>query len=60
MVNLHLLAPELAVECSVLKGFGDVFRVDAVSGSEVGDGAADFLDSVVRPGAQVQRVHRHS
>ena len=37
MVNLHLLAPELAVECSVLKGFGDVFRVDAVSGSEVGE-----------------------
>ncbi|SVD24821.1 uncharacterized protein METZ01_LOCUS377675, partial [marine metagenome] len=50
----------MAVERPVLEGFGDVFRVNVVRSSEVGDRAADFQNPVVRAGAQVQFVHRHS
>ncbi len=43
---------------SVLKGFGQVMRFDAVATVEVGDGAGKLEDAVEGAGAELQLRHR--
>ena len=47
--------PQVAVERAVLDGFGDMFRLNAFRGGQVGDRAGDLQDAVVGAGAEVQR-----
>ena len=49
---------EPAVEAAVLDGLGEVVRLDARSALQVGEGAGDPQDLVVRAGRQAQLGHR--
>ena len=48
--------PQLPVQTPVLDGLADVFRPDSLRALQVGDGAGDLQDAVVRPGAEAQLV----
>jgi hypothetical protein len=45
--------PQCAIETAVLNGFADVFGSDGFAGIEVGDGAGNFENAIVGPGAEV-------
>ena len=51
--------PVVPVQAAVLHGFGDVFGFDAIQAAEVGDGAGDFEDAVVRARRQAHAAHGH-
>ena len=43
-----------------MDGFGDVLGGDVFGGGEVGDGAGDFEDAIMRAGAELELFHGHS
>ncbi len=47
-----------AVQAAVLDGLGDVGGEDRAPLGEIGNGARDLQDSVIRPGREAQLVHR--
>jgi hypothetical protein len=46
-----------SIEGAVLDGFGDVFGGEGFHAVQIGDGAGDFEDAVVRPRAQPHLVY---
>src|ERR1700722_13066205 len=48
LMNVEKLGPVGAIEASVLDSFGDVFGFDVRGVFDIGDGASDFQDAVVR------------
>ncbi len=54
-----MLGPEVSIEGAVLDCFAYVVGEDVFGFGEVGDGAGDFEDAVVGPGAEVELGHGH-
>jgi hypothetical protein len=54
-----LLRPEISVKSAVLDGFTNVIRENRLRVGEIGNGAGDLENTIIRPGAEVQLGHGH-
>src|ERR1700722_20778231 len=57
LMNVEKLGPVGAIEASVLDGLGDVFGFDVRGVFDIGDGASDFQDAVVRASTESLLAH---
>ncbi len=49
LVTISSKTPEIAVKVSVLNGLDEMFHANLFGAVKIGNGAADFDDSIVRP-----------